>query len=120
MKQLIFTLAVLFITSASFAQKTTSTSESSKVTVTDDTNQYSINAKFTKPLAPKLLTLITKTLNTSKDDRDGTQSWVLGVTYSVKLEPHKLTVQLNKEIATAKQIENFKQMGEKIQDVLNK
>jgi hypothetical protein len=121
MKNIIFTIVMISITTVVIAQTAKSvhtTTESTMVTINNNDRSYSLIAAYDSSEKVKIYNLIIKTVG-SLNEREGNQiSWKLKSTYTVLLKPERLIIDLDKELASKELIRKFDNLGEEIEQAL--
>lgn len=121
MKRLTLSLIALFFTAATFAQssKTSSTStESSTVSVKNSDHDYSILAIYGSAKAGKIKILLSNALGKAETAHEDLSFWSLNSTYTVTFRPGKLVAELDKDKATGALLKTFEQLAEQLQLLL--
>ena len=122
MKQLFLTIFFLFFTVLLFAQKakTTSTSsQSSTVSINNSDNNYTLTADFSKDQTDQVKDLIIHALGQPENRSENLSSWSSGAIYNATLKPHHLILDLDKDAATGSLIKTIQRLGAAIQRLLN-
>lgn len=121
MKRLTLNLIALFFTAATFAQssKTSSTStESSTVSIKNSDHDYSILAIYGSAKAGKIKILLSDALGKAETVHDDLSLWSLKNTYSVTFSAGKLVAELDKDKATGALLNTFERLAKQIQLLL--
>jgi hypothetical protein len=115
----ILTLGQFLTLKAQTKEKTTTTHESTTVTITDSDDHYSVIAVFGKNKMEKLKKIIIKELGTPSEEDKNLLFWNANSSYIVTLRIQKLNIELDKEKASPDLINTFERIGREIQKSLN-
>jgi hypothetical protein len=120
MKNIILTIAMITIASTVIAQgsKTVTTTESTTVTINNNERNYSLVATYDSSKREKIHNLIIKSIGASNETYDNQTSWKLKSTYTILLKRERLIIDLDKELASKEQVQQFDLLGAEIEQVL--
>ena len=115
--------AMLFLSAATlFGQspkKVSTTTKSTSVSVSNSDNGYALLAYFDNTDAEKLKTIIAEVLGAGTKTGQSEMLWKLKDVYTLTLNSEKLSIELDKDKASATLYRSFVKLGDDIQQEIN-
>jgi hypothetical protein len=100
-----------------------STGENISLTISNDDDEYSLKANFPKLTGPKLLAYFMENMGSKNLSRKGSRTnWIANgngdEVYKISLGEKRLTMQIDKEVASNVLVDKFEQMGSDVREIV--